>query len=171
MTHLALLLATAFAVAPAAAFATDPPSNQAAAPATPTTSFVAKVGVGNLFEIQSSQLALSRTKSSAVKDFANRMVTDHTAAAAKFKQALADAKLTAPPEKLDAEHQAILDSLKANQVDFDKAYIAAQYHAHVETVALFKAYASNGENGRMKAFAADLLPTLQGHLDHVSKMR
>ena len=55
--------------------------------------------------------------------------------------------------------------------NFDKAYIEAQYKAHVETADLFKAYAQGGEDTRMRAFAAELLPTLQAHLDHVAKMR
>ena len=48
--------------------------------------------------------------------------------------------------------------------DFDKAYIAAQYKAHVETVELFKGHAQGGEDTRMRAFAAELLPKLQAHL-------
>ena len=50
-------------------------------------------------------------------------------------------------------------------------YIEAQYKAHVETVELFKGYAQGGEDTRMRAFAAELLPKLQAHLDHVAKMR
>ena len=46
--------------------------------------------------------------------------------------------------------------------DFDKAYIEAQYKAHVETLELFKGYAQGGEDTRMRAFAAELLPTPAG---------
>jgi uncharacterized protein DUF4142 len=31
--------------------------------------------------------------------------------------------------------------------------------------------AKDGDNPRLKAFAADLLPTLQGHLEHVKKLK
>ena len=100
------------------------------------------------------------------------MVTDHNQAGAKFKQALVDAKISPPTEKLDAKHQAILDRLKAaHGAAFDAAYIEAQTSAHLEAVDLFKAYAKDGDNPRLKAFAADLLPTLQGHLDHVKKLK
>jgi putative membrane protein len=171
MIRFAFVFAILLAIAPSAS-AVDPPTNQAAGLPAPTATFVAMAAAGNLFEIQSSELALRRSHSGAVREFANRMVTDHNAAAAKFKQAMADAKLTPPAEKLDAKHQAILDDLKAkDDASFDRAYIEAQYNAHVGTVALFQAYAKGGENARMKAFAADVLPTLQGHLDHVTKMR
>ena len=171
MARFAFVFAILLAIA-SPAFAADPVTNQAAGPTVPPATFVATAAAGNLFEIDSSELALRRSQSSAVRDFANRMVVDHNAAAAKLKQAVADAKLTPPAEKLDAKHQAMLDDLKAKDAaSFDRAYIEVQYNAHVETVALFQSYAKGGETGRLKAFAADVLPTLQGHLDHVTKMR
>jgi len=160
-----------------AAFATDPPpaAKQAAAPAratTSTTTFLANTAVANLFEIESSKVALSKTKNDKIKTFANLMVTDHTGAGTKFKQAVGDAKLTPPAEKLDAKHQALLDDLKKKDgAAFDSAYVKAQHDGHVETVAMFEAYAKGGDNARMKQFASEMLPTLKTHLDQVSKLK
>jgi putative membrane protein len=166
---------------PAGSQTTAPPDDKppaegapavAAAP-TPTASTVVPTLVAaNRFEIESSQLALTRSTSKDVREFANRMVIDHNRASAKFKRTLADAKLPMPPERLDARHQAILDHLNGAHADaFDKAYIDAQYNAHVRAVDLLKAYAKDGDNPRLKAFAADLLPPLQRHLDQVTKLR
>ena len=157
------------------AFAADPPAKQAAAPAmaTPSTStFLTNTAVANLFEIESSKAALAKTKSDKIKAFANLMVTDHTGAGTKFKQAVTDAKLTPPAEKLDAKHQALLDDLKKKEgAAFDTAYVKAQHDGHVETVAMFEAYAKGGDNARMKQFANEMLPTLKAHLDQVSKLK
>jgi len=137
-----------------------------------SSSFVAMAASANLFEIESSQLALQRSQSAKVKDFAQHMVADHNLAASKMKQALSQANIAAPPEKLGAKDQQTYDNLKAAQgAAFDKAYIEAQYNAHVEAVSLFRSYAQDGDNPRLKALAAELLPTLQGHLDQVSKLR
>lgn len=156
-------------------FAADPPPLTAAAPATSvpvTSTFLTNTAVANLFEIESSKLALTKTKSDKVKAFANEMVTDHTAAGEKFKTAVAEAKLTPPVEKLDAKHQALLDDLKKKDgAAFDKAYVDAQYQGHVETVAMFEAYAKSGDNARMKKLASELLPTLKKHLEHVTALR
>lgn len=153
-------------------WAADPATKQASAPVEPTATFTAQAAFGTMFEIESSKLALERSKAAPVKAFAQRMVDDHSAAAVKFKEAMLEAKLTMPPDKLDARRQAIFDELASKHgADFDKAYIAAQYEAHVETVELFKGYAQAGENKRMSAFAAEMLPTLQAHLDQVAKMR
>ena len=154
------------------ALAADPASKQASAPVAPTATFVAQAAFGTMFEIESSKLAVERSKAAPVKAFAQRMVDDHSAAAVKFKEAVLEAKLAMPPDKLDAKHQAVLSELAGKQGDdFDKAYIEAQYKAHVETVELFKGYAQAGEDTRMRAFAAELLPTLEAHLQHVAKMR
>ena len=154
------------------ALAADPATKQASAPVAPTATFVAQAAFGNMFEIESSKLALERSKAAPVKAFAQRMVDDHSAAAVKFKEAVLEAKLAMPPDKLDAKRQTVLGELAGKQADdFDRAYIEAQYKAHVETVELFKGYAQGGEDTRMRAFAAELLPTLEAHLQHVAKMR
>jgi putative membrane protein len=173
-----LFVAVALTAAAPAAFAADPPST-AAAPGVVATSamssdeFLSKLAVGNKFEIDSSKLAISKTHSEQVKAFATQMVSDHGQAAVKMKQAVTDAKAKAPPESLDAKHQAALDDLKSKKdaAAFDKAYVDVQLQGHIDTVALVEAYAQNGDNPRLKAFASDLLPTLHSHLDQVKKLK
>jgi putative membrane protein len=89
-----------------------------------------------------------------------------------MKTALGVDNISVPAERLNAKDQKVYDSLKAmNGAAFDKAYIEAQYTAHVEAVNLFTAYAQNGDNPHLKALAAQLLPTLKSHLNHISKLR
>ena len=172
MLRLAAIAALAVATLVTPSFAADPATKQASAPVAPTATFVAQAAFGNMFEVESSKLALERTKSAPVKAFAQRLRDDHSAAAVKFKEAVLEAKLAMPPDKLDAKHQAIVDELASRQGgDFDTAYIEAQYKAHSDTVELFKGYAQGGEDTRMRAFAAEMLPKLEAHLQHVAKMR
>lgn len=148
---------------PLSAFAADPP---------PTNVFIAQVAVGTTFEVESSKLALSRSKADPVRRFATAMVQDHEEAAVKFKKALAEAKLQAPTGVLDTKHKAIVGKLRQQDAaSFDKSYIDVQYTAHKETVDLFEAYAARGENPRLKQFAQELLPTLRRHLEHVARLR
>ena len=174
MTRFVIAVLAALGLASVAAQAADPPS-QAARPAMKAVStemFLTKAAGGNMFEIESSKLAVSRTKSEPIRDFANKMVADHGTAAKKFKAAVAEAKLEAPPEVMDAKHKAIVDDLRSQEgAAFDQAYVEAQRKAHIETVELFEAYADKGDNARMKQFAKDMLPTLKTHLEHVTKLR
>jgi len=163
----------AFAADLPASQPTDPSINQAPPVATPSTeSFLASVAAGNRFEIDSSKLALERGKSDAVKIFAHRLVDEHTSTGARFKQAVAQAKLPPPTDELDARHQAILDDLEARDAaSFDKAYVEAQYQALRELAGLFRAYATGGDDARIRQFAQDLLLTMRSHLDDASKLR
>jgi putative membrane protein len=175
-----LAAAAAVFLLPAAALAqvgqapTAQPASQPAQPGVPitTATFLEKVAAGNTFEIESSRLAMTKATNASVKSFAQQMVTDHTEAGSKFKAAVSEADLKAPPEKTDAKHTAIVEKLKGLQgVEFDQAYITAQREAHVETVALFEAYAATGENARLKKFANELLPVLRSHLEHVNALK
>ncbi len=134
--------------------------------------FADKAAVANLFEIETSKLAVKMSKNKDVLAFANKMITDHTKAGTAFKAAVGKATgVTAPAEKLDEAHQSKLDDLKGKTgEDFDKAYIDAQQDAHDDAVSLFDSYANNGDDAALKAFAAETLPTLKAHKDMVDKM-
>jgi putative membrane protein len=169
MPRLAVLSLAALFLS-AGAYGADPATKQAA-PAQPTASFVAMVVPANLFEVESSKLALERSRSSAVKAFAKHMIDDHSKGGVRIREALAQAGLSMPDERLDAKHIAKMQELRDAGDAFDSVYIEMQYKAHVEAVDLFKGYAAGGENKQLRGFAADVVPTLEAHLDQVAKMR
>lgn len=134
--------------------------------------FVQKASVSNLFEIESSKLALTRSTNADVKAFAQKIIDDHTAAGAKLKT-IADANgLSASvATTLDKKHQKELDELKAEDAnDFDEEYADEQQDAHRKAVKLFDKYAKDGDHAALKAFAAETLPTLQAHKDHANTL-
>jgi putative membrane protein len=134
--------------------------------------FLSRAAIGNLFEIESSRLAQSRSRKKAVRRFADNVVRDHVEAAAKLRQAAAEAGVGPPPVKLDDRHQVIMDQLRGKDgAAFDIAYIDSQFATHVEAVDLFRTYGQEGGNIRMKQFARELLPILNAHLEHVSRLR
>jgi putative membrane protein len=156
------------------AFAAVPPASPAPPPAAPpsTESFLASAASGAQFEIDSSKLALTHARSAAVKEFAHRMIDNYSSAAARLKEAVSRAGLPPPPEKLDAQHQAMLDDLKARDgASFDKAYVAGQVQVLRDNADLFRTYATLGDNARIKRFAQELLLTVRSHADDASRMR
>jgi putative membrane protein len=151
--------------------AADPANRPDPAKVTPTATFVQEAVVGNLFEVESSKLALERSQTAAIKTFAKHMIDDHSAAGVKLAEVLDQAKQTRPPLKLDAKHQALIDDLAAKKgADFDKVYVDAQHKAHIEAVALFESYSATGEDAQLKALAAQLLSTLKNHLVQIEKI-
>jgi putative membrane protein len=118
------------------------------------------VASANLFEIESSRLALARSQSNAIKEFADRMVGDHN----RTRQVLGEIGASLPPLMLEPSHQQKLDALNAAaNPQFDNAY--------VEAIALVRGYARSGDSQRLKALAAEALSVLQSHLDHVTPLR
>ena len=131
-----------------------------------TEDFVKKVAISDMTEIQSSQLALSRSPDADTKPFAETMVKDHQQTSSELKTLIDSGKVHASlPVTLDAEHQKLLDDLKAKQgKQFDQAYDRMQIAAHEQAVALFEDYARNGDNPDLKSWAMKTLPHLQEHL-------
>jgi putative membrane protein len=131
-----------------------------------TEDFVKKVALSDMTEIQSSQLALSRSPDADTKPFAEKMVKDHQQTSAELKSLVDSGKVHATlPTALDTEHQKMLDALKGMQgKQFDKAYDRMQVEAHEQAVALFEEYARSGDNPDLKSWAMETLPRLQEHL-------
>ena len=134
-----------------------------------TTDFVTEAAQSDMFEIQSSQLAASKTHGD-VQAFANQMVTDHTKTTDELK-GLAPSANAPLPTAMNSSQQSMLDKLKSLKgTDFRKRYVSDQVSAHKTAVSLFERYAKGGDNEKLKAWANQTLPTLQHHLDMANKL-
>lgn len=134
-----------------------------------TPAYVNNAAMGDLYEIQSSRLALIHAASPQVKQLAQKMIDDHTATTAALKDAvLKTGKHIALPGTLDQKHEDMLAALKDRQgADFDAAYIAQQTKAHQQALSLHRDYADAGEDAPLKQFAAQTAPKIQQHLDMI----
>jgi putative membrane protein len=123
-----------------------------------TADFVKEAAVGDIFEIQSSQLAAERADA-PTKAFASQMITDHQKTSNELKAMVQDI-----PTALDSSHQKMLDKLVGlNGADFTKQYQSDQVSAHKDAVSLFQRYAKGGDNAALKDWAAKMLPDLEQH--------
>ncbi|TBR23570.1 MAG: DUF4142 domain-containing protein [Reyranella sp.] len=140
--------------------------NSALGVAPKTQDFVTLAAQSDLLEIESSKLALAKSESDKAKQFATRMIKDHTETSAELKSLVSGGKVQASlPASLDKAHQEKLDKLaKLSGKDFTKEYDEMQVSAHKDAVSLFERYAKEGDNPELKAFAGKHLPHLQEHL-------
>ncbi len=145
-----------------------------------TQDFVTKASTANQFEIDAATIALQKSQSADVKQFASKVKTDHEATKRKLTAVVNTAQSkndndTASLQlstELDRKHQEIIDTLEASSnADFDERYIDSQTTAHREAVNLFSAYARSGKDPEIKSFANETLPILQGHLSHVKELQ
>ena len=74
-----------------------------------TMGFVQNAAASDMYEVQSSQLAMMKTRNADVRRFAEMMVADHTATTRQLQQILAtSAPSVMPPMQLDPRRQALL---------------------------------------------------------------
>jgi putative membrane protein len=130
----------------------------------PDSTWVTKVAQGGMAEVELGKLAQTNGASDAVKQFGQRMVTDHSKANEELA-GIAKRKNVSVPSTLDAKSEATKERLsKLNGPAFDRAYIADMVKDHRMDVAEFKKEANSGQDAEVKAFAAKTLPTLEEHL-------
>lgn len=134
--------------------------------------FAKKAAMSDMYEIASSKLAVTMATDPAIKKFAQQMVDGHTATTRALKAAIAkDNVIMLPATALDAEHQALVDALKAAKgANFDTLYKTQQTDVHTKTLATLEGYASAGDKPAVKAFAAETAPKVKSHLDMVKSM-
>ncbi len=144
------------------------PANEAAAP-----DFVEKAAISDMYEIESSKVALARSKNAEVKKFAQMMIDAHTKSTADLKTAITTAGLTlTPPAGLDDAHKGKIEDLnKAEAKDFDLKYLNDQVDGHQAALDLVQRYANDGDQAAIKTFATALAPAVQHHYDEVKALR
>lgn len=129
--------------------------------------YVEKAAMSDMFEIEASKIALERSMVPAVKTFAQEMIDAHMATSAKLTPIALASGIT-PPSALDEDHTKKLDDLRnAKQEEFDDKYIDIQTSAHNAALDLNKDFAKNSTNTQLAAFAAEVAPAIEQHLEHV----
>lgn len=156
----------------AAATAPSDATPTAAAAPTSAMDYVTEAARSDMYEIQSSQLAASRSASARVKDFAATMIRDHTNSTQLVKATVSQAGMSPPaPPSLDTRRQGMLDQLTgASGADFDRLYLHQQLMAHQEALALHQGYAQNGDQSALRTVAGQIAPIVQQHLTMLQGM-
>lgn len=124
--------------------------------------FLKTAAVGGIMEVEAAKIAQTNAKSPAVRDFASKMLTDHTKANKELK-ALAVNKKVITPDALPAEDQMHLTEMKKmTGAAFDKHYMDMMVTDHDKTVNVFKQGMLNKDED-VKAFAKTTLAVIEEH--------
>jgi putative membrane protein len=145
---------------------TSSPSEQSV-----TDSYVQKAAASDQFEIQSSRIASQKSGNPDVKTFAQMMIHDHTKSTAKMSAAVKSDGLTPPAAALDPVHDEQLQSLqKASGPAFDRLYMDMQVKGHTQALQLHRSYSQFGDDAKLKAVAAEIVPVVSHHLDEAKRI-
>ncbi len=125
--------------------------------------FVEKVAIDGMTEVELGQMAKDKGSSEKVKQFGIHMVKDHGKANEELKTLASNHGVTLP-KKIDAEHQALVDKLKKmSGTQFDSTYLTEMITAHKKAIATLEDEANDGEPS-FKSWAEKTLPTIKNHL-------
>jgi putative membrane protein len=160
--------------------------------------FITEACRGGKTEVKMSKLAVDRAQNSQVKQFAQRMIDDHTKSDTELKQLASSKGVTLPDkeehtstttgdtdrtqvrEKTDGAHSdkdmaefkrewQKLES--ATGAEFDRQYVNMSLKCHEKAVKEFEKASKSAEDSEVKAFAAKTLPTLREHLTQVRSLQ
>ena len=129
-----------------------------------TETFVQRAAASSRFAIKSSELAKRKADSKVLKGFAQEMIRDHTTASQRMYAALGNRAHAPGAVVQESTFGKIMRELdQASGEEFDRLYTQAQVKAHEAAVDLFRTYAASGTDDDLRAFAKEMLPTLERH--------
>jgi len=136
----------------------------AARSAVPDALFAAAAASGGLAEVNVSQIGVQRATDPELKRFSQQMIEDHSRMNQELVN-LVSQKRIGIPQTIDARAQFCAESLAGlTGPEFDKCYAKAQLVIHMDSVAMFEAEATRGQDPDLKALAAKALPRIKEHL-------
>jgi putative membrane protein len=133
--------------------------------------FVTKALEGGDAEVQLGQLAQQKSQSNDVKQFAQKMVSDHTQMADKwFKPVAQQLGVSEPkgPSKKDKKEIAKLQAMSG--ADFDREYITMMVKDHQQDLKEFKSEADSAQDPNVKQIAEQGSKVISQHLQLIEQI-
>lgn len=134
--------------------------------------FMVKAAEAGNAEVAASKVALEKSSNPDVKQFAQKMIDDHTQVGDQLKQLASskDVSLPSDPSMGQRAKIAVLDKLSG--ATFDKRYASMiGVSAHEDAVKLFQKASTSAQDPDVKNFAAKTLPGLQEHLQMATDLK
>lgn len=132
--------------------------------------FLAEAASGSMMEVELGKLALQKSMSPKVKDFARMLVDDHTNAIADLENIASQKNLALPVALMD-KHQKMVDKIKDEKgKEFDKKYLGAMVSDHKEDIEEFREVSEETKDTNIKDFASKTLPKLAAHLEMAERL-
>lgn len=131
---------------------------------------VMEIAQANIAEIQTGQLALSKSQNSQVRAYAQRMIDDHGMAMQELQRLVQTTGGTLPGDT-DLKHKAIAAELGILTGDtFDRQYMSqVGVTDHKRTHQLLQETVDSATNPALRAYAQRILPVVTRHLDQAQQ--
>jgi len=126
------------------------------------TAFMKEAALGSSMEIELGKYAMQNSQNEKVKEFAAKMVADHTIAKSDLLK-IAQSSTILLPTEYPADVKAHMEEMmKLKGSAFDDHYVNMMVKDHAKTITLFKT-AESLKDDALKDYAIKTLPVLQTH--------
>jgi putative membrane protein len=154
---------------------------------------------GGRMEVQMGNLGVQKAQNPQVKEYAQRLIDDHTKANSELKQLALNKGLTFPDtdsvaeatdvtdadrtrvrERNDAEkdakgehkeHAGLKKLEGLSGAEFDREFVRMAVKDHEKDISEFEKVSQKSEDSEVRAFAAKALPTLREHLQQAKNLQ
>ncbi|HEX8337220.1 MAG TPA: DUF4142 domain-containing protein [Pyrinomonadaceae bacterium] len=133
--------------------------------------FMMTAAMGGMAEVEMARLALQKSGSDAVKQYAQKMIDGHTAANNELMQVASMKGVTLPAQPAAKQMAMMAKMQKLSGAEFDMMYVKeAGVKAHQDMEKLFMKESMGGKDVDAKGFAAKTLPAVRMHLQMARDM-
>jgi putative membrane protein len=112
-------------------------------------------------------MATQKASDKAVKDFAQRLVDDHSKANQELENIAKSKSISMPAMR----HSTPANISNATGADFDRAYINQMIANHQKGVANFERMSTQAQDAQLRDFVTRTLPTLREHLSQAQSLK
>ena len=127
--------------------------------------FMMKAGAGNAAEVKLAELAEKNGESKGVKDFAQKMITDHTKANKDLAMVAQRQQITDFNPEPSADDKALYEKMSGLKgKEFDDAYIKNAVEDHTKDLADYKQAHNDVSSKDLLAYVNKVEPVVAEHL-------
>ena len=132
--------------------------------------FVKKAIQGSIAEVQLGELTLQKSNNDQVKQFARKMIDDHTKMNEQMKPVAQELRVEIPTE-ISKKDKSLMSKMQAlSGAAYDQAYIKDMVKDHKEDLSEFHMEVSNGRDVGVKNAALQASKTLSEHLQMAQQL-
>ncbi len=132
--------------------------------------FAVDAANGGMAEVALGKIAEQKSTTKNVKDFATRMIADHSKVNNELT-AIAKSKGITLPENISNDEQKIVDDLsKKTGKEFERAYVKEMLDDHEKDVKAFEGASKTCNDAGLQEFATKTLPILKMHLGSIKQI-
>lgn len=133
--------------------------------------FLEEEAAHNMYEMQVAQLAATRATDPSIKEFANKLVEDHTAAHNELTQLASQLGVDLPTEPSRGMRRDLDKMSKKSGAEFDREFVkTVGVKDHQKEIKRLQSASKDLKNAELKAWVDKTLPHLQQHLAAAEKL-